>query len=108
MFSLDLIRSSLNEQGRDCFICKQHGHRAKDCPERNKSSKICLRCGDLGHEMFTCRNDYCPEDLKVHSFGDTLLLLLLYCYFFFTDLMTPEWSAGNTMLCLWRIWSSLL
>ncbi|XP_011090268.1 protein AIR2 [Sesamum indicum] len=51
-------------KGRDCFICKQHGHRAKDCPEKNKSSKICLKCGDLGHDMFSCRNDYCPDDLK--------------------------------------------
>ncbi|PIN05755.1 E3 ubiquitin ligase interacting with arginine methyltransferase [Handroanthus impetiginosus] len=51
-------------KGRDCFICKQQGHRAKDCPEKNKSSKICLKCGDSGHDMFSCTNDYHPEDLK--------------------------------------------
>ncbi|XP_042012188.1 protein AIR2-like [Salvia splendens] len=51
-------------KGRDCFICKQQGHRAKDCPEGYNRSKICLKCGDLGHEMFSCRNDYSPDDLK--------------------------------------------
>ncbi|KAK6144156.1 hypothetical protein DH2020_020976 [Rehmannia glutinosa] len=51
-------------KGRDCYICKQQGHRAKDCPEKYKSSKICLKCGDLGHEMFSCRNDYSPDDIK--------------------------------------------
>lgn len=60
--------SYLCVQGRDCFICKQHGHRAKDCSEKNNSSKICLKCGDMGHEMFSCRNDYCPDDLKVVMF----------------------------------------
>ncbi|XP_057955174.1 uncharacterized protein LOC131149102 [Malania oleifera] len=56
------------KKGQDCFICKSGSHRAKDCPERLKgsflSSKICLKCGDLGHDMFLCRNDYCPDDLK--------------------------------------------
>ncbi|KAK9122998.1 hypothetical protein Sjap_012600 [Stephania japonica] len=52
----------------ECFKCKMKGHRRKDCPEKNqqitKSSKICLRCGNLGHDMFFCSNDYAPEDLK--------------------------------------------
>uniref|UniRef100_A0A2N9HD42 CCHC-type domain-containing protein n=1 Tax=Fagus sylvatica TaxID=28930 RepID=A0A2N9HD42_FAGSY len=55
-------------KGQDCFICKKGGHRAKDCPEKHKggtpSLKICLKCGDSGHEMFSCRNDYSPDDLK--------------------------------------------
>ncbi|KAF8395508.1 hypothetical protein HHK36_019456 [Tetracentron sinense] len=55
-------------QGHDCFICKRKGHRAKDCPEKHQgnsqSSKICLRCGDSGHDMFSCGNDYSSDDLK--------------------------------------------
>ncbi|GER31699.1 zinc knuckle family protein [Striga asiatica] len=51
-------------KGQDCFICKQQGHRAKDCPDKYNSSKICLKCGDSGHEMFSCRNEYSPDDLK--------------------------------------------
>ncbi|KAM7522906.1 hypothetical protein LguiA_012808 [Lonicera macranthoides] len=54
--------------GQDCFICKKGGHRAKDCPEKYTSSpsnKICLKCGQSGHEMFSCKNDYSPDDLKV-------------------------------------------
>lgn len=56
-------------QGQDCYICKKTGHRAKDCPDKYKSisatSKICLKCGDSGHDMFSCRSDYDLEDLKV-------------------------------------------
>ena len=56
-------------QGQDCFICKKSGHQAKDCPEKYKggslSLKICLKCGDSGHDMFSCWNDYSPDDLKV-------------------------------------------
>ncbi|KAL5708913.1 hypothetical protein ACHQM5_019659 [Ranunculus cassubicifolius] len=56
------------KQGQDCFICKKQGHRAKDCPEKNQvtpqETKICLRCGDIGHLMFSCSRDYDPDDLK--------------------------------------------
>uniref|UniRef100_A0A7N0UEH8 CCHC-type domain-containing protein n=1 Tax=Kalanchoe fedtschenkoi TaxID=63787 RepID=A0A7N0UEH8_KALFE len=58
-------------KGRDCFICKTGGHKAKDCPERSTSLnngssdvKICLKCGDSGHDMFSCKNNYFSEDLK--------------------------------------------
>ncbi|KAF5767893.1 putative transcription factor interactor and regulator CCHC(Zn) family [Helianthus annuus] len=55
-------------KGKDCFICKKGGHRAKDCPEKSNfashSSKVCLKCGDSGHEMFSCKGKYSPDDLK--------------------------------------------
>lgn len=53
---------------RDCFICEKGGHRAKNCPEKNKwgsqTSKKCLKCGDFSHDMFSCKNNYSPDDLK--------------------------------------------
>lgn len=68
-------------QGQDCFICKKGGHYAKDCPEKQKrgslKSQICLKCGDSGHDMFSCRNDYLTEDLKVF-----LWLLSLFSIWF--------------------------
>lgn len=55
-------------KGKDCFICKKGGHRAKDCPEKYKGSssslRVCLKCGDSGHDMFSCQSDYLPDDLK--------------------------------------------
>ncbi|XP_048429351.1 LOW QUALITY PROTEIN: CCHC-type zinc finger nucleic acid binding protein [Pyrus x bretschneideri] len=55
-------------KGQDCFICKKRGHHAKDCPEKKNGgllkSQICLKCGDSGHDMFSCRNDYSTNDLK--------------------------------------------
>ncbi|CDP15601.1 unnamed protein product [Coffea canephora] len=55
-------------KGQDCFICKKGGHRAKDCPEKSSGAsenyKMCLKCGDSGHDMFSCWSNYCPDDLK--------------------------------------------
>ncbi|KAI9116864.1 hypothetical protein K1719_012230 [Acacia pycnantha] len=53
---------------KDCFICKKGGHQAKDCPEKttswSESGGLCLKCGQLGHEMFQCKNSYSSDDLK--------------------------------------------
>ncbi|KAJ1410274.1 Zinc finger, CCHC-type [Sesbania bispinosa] len=55
-------------KAQDCFICKKGGHRAKDCPEKHmnapKNLTICLKCGNSGHDMFSCKNDYSLDDLK--------------------------------------------
>lgn len=66
-------------QTQDCFICKQGGHRARDCPEKHTSTPrsiaICLKCGNSGHDMFGCKNDYSLDDLEV-----VLFILLLFFY----------------------------
>ncbi|XP_042499219.1 protein AIR1-like [Macadamia integrifolia] len=56
-------------EGQYCYICKRKGHRKKDCPEKDQkksseSSNTCLKCGDAGHDMFSCWSDYSPDDLK--------------------------------------------
>ncbi|XP_059646523.1 uncharacterized protein LOC132293180 isoform X5 [Cornus florida] len=56
------------KQRKACTICGGRGHINKDCTEKHPatsgSSKFCLRCGDSGHDMFLCNNDYSPEDIK--------------------------------------------
>ncbi|XP_076931629.1 uncharacterized protein LOC143596852 [Bidens hawaiensis] len=57
------------KQGKGCFYCKKSGHFAKDCPEMYtegvEKDKICLKCGDSGHEMYTCKTVvYAVDDLK--------------------------------------------
>ncbi|CAK8538520.1 unnamed protein product [Lathyrus sativus] len=55
---------------RYCSTCKIVGHRTKDCPKKHsggsysKSLTVCLRCGNSGHDMLFCKNDYPEEDLK--------------------------------------------
>ncbi|RDX93330.1 Cellular nucleic acid-binding protein, partial [Mucuna pruriens] len=55
-------------KAQDCFICKKGGHRAKNCPEKHASTSknisICLKCGNSGHDMFFCRNEYSLDDIK--------------------------------------------
>lgn len=56
--------------GRYCSTCKLAGHRSSDCPKKHtggsnsKSLTVCLRCGNSGHDMFLCKNDYSQDDLK--------------------------------------------
>ncbi|PHT87557.1 hypothetical protein T459_09663 [Capsicum annuum] len=65
-----VVHSTFFEQGKACFICKKGGHRAnifsKRSHEGSKSSKICLKCGDFGHDMFSCKNDYATDELKCY------------------------------------------
>ncbi|KAJ4959572.1 hypothetical protein NE237_026683 [Protea cynaroides] len=56
-------------EGQYCYICKRKGHRKKDCPDKHRiksseSSNICLKCGYAGHDMYSCRVEYSPDDLK--------------------------------------------
>ncbi|KAL9425520.1 hypothetical protein AB3S75_032472 [Citrus x aurantiifolia] len=56
------------KQGQDCFISKGSEHLASDCPGtdqgNNLSSNFCLRCGDSGHDLFSCEGEYHADDLK--------------------------------------------
>ncbi|XP_016505211.1 uncharacterized protein LOC107823133 isoform X1 [Nicotiana tabacum] len=55
---------------RGCFTCKRRGHLARDCPDTNiqilqeQSCEFCLKCGDTGHDMFTCKDCYSSSDLE--------------------------------------------
>ncbi|CAO2820242.1 unnamed protein product [Amaranthus hypochondriacus] len=49
---------------RICSSCKIRGHIAVDCPTKDKENIICLRCGESGHELFSCSAEYSTDDLK--------------------------------------------
>ena len=58
---------------------------AKDCPDKHmrntqQTTSLCLRCGEMGHDMFACANDYPPDDVKVGYF-------CLYCSLKFVILL---------------------
>ena len=49
----------LNDKARGkCQICRQVGHWAKECPNRDKSPKMaCYKCHQLGHWVALCPQD---------------------------------------------------
>lgn len=55
-------------QGKYCHNCRRIGHLAKYCLKEHLNGsqefKVCLRCGDAGHDMPLCMNDYPPDDMK--------------------------------------------
>ncbi|GMY23073.1 cingulin-like isoform X12 [Fagus crenata] len=53
-------------EGQDCFVRKERDPSTNDFLVRHQdpSSNICLRCGGSGHNMFSCRSEYSPDDLK--------------------------------------------
>ena len=50
---------SLKDKARDkCLICRQAGHWAKECPNRDKSPRTaCHKCHQLGHWAALCLRD---------------------------------------------------
>ncbi|MCG3306413.1 hypothetical protein JGX31_14970 [Listeria monocytogenes] len=50
---------SLKDKARGkCLICRQKGHWAKECPNRDKSPKMaCYKCHQLGHWAALCPQD---------------------------------------------------
>ena len=50
---------SLKDKARDkCLICRQVGHWAKGCPNRDKSPRMaCHKCHQLGHWVALCSWD---------------------------------------------------
>ncbi|XP_047260228.1 uncharacterized protein LOC124893176, partial [Capsicum annuum] len=94
-------------------ICKKGGHRAnifsKRSHEGSKSSKICLKCGDFGHDMFSCKNDYATDELKVCATEETFNLEFYVVSSKFISvpfLLLP--LIRNTVLHLYEFWPSLL
>ncbi|CAK9136690.1 unnamed protein product, partial [Ilex paraguariensis] len=94
---------TMRKRKKPCYICGGFEHNAKRCkqyrlhiynrkgcltkvcPEKDaandQSLDICLRCGDSGHNMFSCSNEYSFDDLRwtvEESLLEIMLLILVY------------------------------
>ncbi|XP_039068350.1 zinc finger protein GIS2-like [Hibiscus syriacus] len=59
------IGNHCSQQGQYCFVCRGTFRQSHDCPKKQEENHIiCLRCGDSGHDMFSCMSDYSSDDLK--------------------------------------------
>lgn len=67
------ICGDINHSGTPCLkvpcdICSAKGHLVINCPNKTVElacvSTPCLKCGNTDHDMFSCTDDYDPEDLK--------------------------------------------
>lgn len=67
--------SSCEEQEEDtkpprkrCFICASFEHVGEQCSMGHDScpndGSVCLRCGEMGHDMSLCKYEYSVDDLK--------------------------------------------
>ena len=55
-----------HEQPPQCFVCREHGHRAQACP----LSGLCRRCGRPGHKVRECTRAW--NSAPAAASGDSL------------------------------------
>ncbi|CAF2114174.1 hypothetical protein Bca4012_096206 [Brassica carinata] len=57
-----------NPPRKRCFICASFEHVGEQCSMGHDScpndGSVCLRCGDMGHDMSLCKYEYSEDDLK--------------------------------------------
>ncbi|CAI9783365.1 unnamed protein product [Fraxinus pennsylvanica] len=69
------------KQVKNCFICSNKGHLAKDCPmDQPEKDRFCVKCGNPGHDMFSCTDEYCSEDLKACELLKIVILFFLVVF----------------------------
>ncbi|GLT36030.1 hypothetical protein SLA2020_104350 [Shorea laevis] len=64
------------ERKKPCYMCGSLQHNGKHCRKvqnhlirtervhHESDSNICLRCGNAGHDMFSCRSNYSQDDIN--------------------------------------------